>query len=64
MLLKIGGTSLAGDVAADLPVLHEASADGAIAGRNAAAFPAAIPVARHPFFSICKPLFQSLNLTM
>lgn len=43
---------LAGDVAADLSVLHEASAEGAIAGRNAAAFPAAIPVARHPFFSI------------
>lgn len=43
---------LAGDVAADLPLLHEASADGAIAGRNAAAYPASIKVARHPFFSI------------
>lgn len=37
---------LAGDVAADLALLHEASHDGAIAGRNAAAFPAPIPVER------------------
>ncbi len=31
---------LAGDVADNLPILHEASQDGAIAGRNAVAFPA------------------------
>lgn len=43
---------LAGDVGADLPLLHEASHDGAIAGRNAAAFPAPIPVDRHVPFSI------------
>lgn len=43
---------LAGDVAADLPLLHEASHDGAIAGRNAAAFPAPIKVERHTAFSI------------
>jgi dihydrolipoamide dehydrogenase len=43
---------LAGDVAADLPLLHEASHDGAIAGRNAAAFPAPVPVDRYVPFSI------------
>lgn len=43
---------LAGDVAADLPLLHEASHDGAIAGRNAAAFPAPIPVERNTALSI------------
>lgn len=43
---------LAGDGAADHPLLHEASHDGAIAGRNAAAFPAPIPVQRHVPFSI------------
>ncbi|WP_121114861.1 dihydrolipoyl dehydrogenase [Croceibacterium ferulae] len=43
---------LAGDVAADLPLLHEASHDGAIAGRNAAAFPAPIRTPRHVPFSI------------
>ncbi len=43
---------LAGDVAADLPLLHEASHDGAIAGRNAVAFPASIPAERFPAFSI------------
>lgn len=43
---------LAGDVAADLPLLHEASHDGAIAGRNAAAFPAPIEVPRNTAFSI------------
>lgn len=31
---------LAGDVDADVPVLHEATAEGAIAGHNAASFPA------------------------
>lgn len=43
---------VAGDVAADNPLLHEASHDGAIAGRNAAAFPAPISVKRHVPFSI------------
>ena len=39
------GTSaifMAGDAAQDLPLLHEASHDGAIAGRNAVAFPATV----------------------
>jgi len=43
---------LAGDVADDLPLLHEASHDGAIAGRNAVAFPASVPGDRFPRFSI------------
>ena len=43
---------LAGDVANDLPLLHEASHDGAIAGRNAVAFPASIRVDRFTAFSI------------
>lgn len=43
---------LAGDVAGDHPLLHEASHDGAIAGRNAAACPAPIKVDRHVPFSI------------
>ncbi|MEP2724996.1 dihydrolipoyl dehydrogenase [Roseibium sp.] len=43
---------LAGDVATDLPLLHEASHDGAIAGRNAAAFPAPIKTERNVPFSI------------
>jgi dihydrolipoamide dehydrogenase len=43
---------LAGDVAADLPLLHEASHDGAIAGRNAAAYPAPICTERYVPFSI------------
>ncbi len=43
---------LAGDAAADLPLLHEASSDGAIAGRNAAALPARIAVKRHTALSI------------
>lgn len=43
---------LAGDAAADLPLLHEASHEGAIAGRNAAAFPASIPVERSTPFAI------------
>lgn len=43
---------IAGDAASDLPLLHEASHDGAIAGRNAAAFPAPIPTERHVPFSI------------
>lgn len=43
---------LAGDVGHDLPLLHEASHDGAIAGRNAVAFPASIRVDRFTAFSI------------
>ena len=43
---------LAGDVANDRPLLHEASHDGAIAGRNAVAFPAAVPSDRFIPFSI------------
>ncbi|MDM7955780.1 dihydrolipoyl dehydrogenase [Blastomonas sp.] len=43
---------LAGDVAADWPLLHEASHDGAIAGRNAAAFPAPVHTDRYVPFSI------------
>jgi dihydrolipoamide dehydrogenase len=43
---------LAGDADADRPVLHEASAEGAIAGRNAASFPAVEPAERGAAFSI------------
>lgn len=43
---------LAGDVADDLPLLHEASHDGAIAGRNAVALPAAIGTERFTAFSL------------
>jgi dihydrolipoamide dehydrogenase len=43
---------LAGDAGDDLPLLHEASHDGAIAGRNAVAFPAAIKTDRFTAFSI------------
>ena len=43
---------LAGDADADRPVLHEASAEGAIAGTSAAHHPAATPVRRCVPFSI------------
>lgn len=43
---------MAGDAAADAPVLHEASSEGAIAGRNAALFPTVAPGERHVFFTI------------
>ena len=43
---------LAGDAGHDLPVLHEASHDGAIAGRNAVAFPASIKADRFTPFNI------------
>lgn len=43
---------LAGDVANDLPLLHEASHEGAIAGRNAAACPASIRADRFTSFSL------------
>ncbi len=45
-------TFLAGDAGHDLPLLHEASHDGAIAGRNAVAFPASIKADRFIAFSI------------
>ncbi|MXP26029.1 dihydrolipoyl dehydrogenase [Altererythrobacter indicus] len=43
---------IAGDGNADVPLLHEASTEGAIAGRNAVAFPAVTSSRRTPFFSI------------
>lgn len=43
---------LAGDAGHDLPLLHEASHDGAIAGRNSVAFPASIKADRFTAFSI------------
>lgn len=43
---------LAGDANGARPVLHEASHEGAIAGRNAVAFPAVVPSDRHVPFSI------------
>ena len=43
---------LAGDLANDLPLLHEASQDGAIAGRNAVSFPVSTPAERFTSFSI------------
>ncbi len=43
---------LAGDVADNLPILHEASQDGAIAGRNAVAFPAVNSADRFVPFSL------------
>ena len=43
---------IAGDVASDLPLLHEASQDGALAGRNAVAFPATMKSERFASFGI------------
>ena len=43
---------LAGDVSHDRPVLHEASCEGTIAGRNAATFPDVRPGVRAPVLSI------------
>ncbi len=43
---------LAGDVDADVPFLHEASTEGAIAGHNAAIFPDVQPRSRSPEFAI------------
>ncbi|KKB10162.1 dihydrolipoamide dehydrogenase [Devosia chinhatensis] len=43
---------LAGDAAADRPILHEASAEGSIAGRNAATFPKVTPTQRMIPFSM------------
>lgn len=43
---------IAGDANADRPVLHEASMEGNIAGRNAARAPDTRPTRRMPFFSV------------
>lgn len=43
---------MAGDATGDRPVLHEASSEGAIAGRNAASFPAVRPTHRAVPFSL------------
>lgn len=43
---------LAGDVADDTPVLHEASHDGTIAGRNAAAVPVSVSTRRMASFTV------------
>jgi len=43
---------LAGDANADAAVLHEASNEGSVAGRNAVAFPAVSAVARTPPFTL------------
>ncbi len=43
---------IAGDANGDVPLLHEAAQEGAIAGRNAATFPQLITATRHPAFSI------------
>jgi dihydrolipoamide dehydrogenase len=52
--MRCGDSSifLAGDVADDSPVLHEASHDGTIAGRNAAAVPVAFGVERMVPFTL------------
>lgn len=47
-----GAIYIAGDADADRPVLHEASAEGAIAGTNAALHPDGKPGRRHLPFSI------------
>lgn len=48
---------IAGDAAADRPVLHEVSSEGAIAGRNAASYPTVSPGHRWVPFTIafCDP---------
>lgn len=43
---------IAGDANADVPLLHEASTEGAIAGRNAASFPAITPSPRSTAFAL------------
>jgi dihydrolipoamide dehydrogenase len=52
--LQCGDTPvfMAGDAGAQRPVLHEASAEGTIAGRNAANFPKVQPTKRNVPFSI------------
>lgn len=43
---------IAGDANGDVPLLHEAVAEGAIAGRNAAQYPAVTPRPRHAGFAL------------
>ncbi|MXO66155.1 dihydrolipoyl dehydrogenase [Altericroceibacterium endophyticum] len=43
---------IAGDSNADVTLLHEASTEGAVAGRNAVAYPAIVSSCRTPFFAI------------
>lgn len=43
---------MAGDACGQVPVLHEAASEGAIAGRNAASFPAVHPANRSVAFAI------------
>ncbi|WP_282603100.1 dihydrolipoyl dehydrogenase [Paracoccus sp. PARArs4] len=43
---------IAGDANADAPVLHEASTEGAVAGRNAARLPDVAPADRSPAFAL------------
>ncbi len=52
--LQLGSTSIfiAGDVNGVLPLLHEASDDGRIAGQNAAAYPQVVPGKRRAPFAI------------
>lgn len=52
--LQCGATAIfiAGDVNGDVPFLHEASDEGAIAGRNAANFPKVAKAKRYPVFSL------------
>jgi len=47
-----GPIFLAGDADADVPILHEASSEGAIAGRNAAHFPEVRPSERNVAFAM------------
>ena len=47
-----GAIFIAGDAAADRPVLHEASMEGALAGYNAASYPKVTSTHRSPKFSI------------
>lgn len=65
--MRCGDSSifLAGDVAADIPVLHEASHDGAIAGRNAANWPEPKATSRHISFGITftDPVTASVGLS-
>ncbi|GGJ92253.1 dihydrolipoyl dehydrogenase [Pseudomonas matsuisoli] len=51
---RCGASSIfiAGDADHDRPILHEASDEGAIAGRNAAGYPAVEPTERTPSFSL------------
>ena len=52
--LQCGASSIfiAGDADHDRPILHEASAEGAIAGHNAASYPEVRPTPRAPAFSL------------